>query len=105
MSNDTLVINIREEGVTGAVGRVLGIQLKDKIILMYDQTKYSRVILNFSQVDYVTSGFAKELFEGLYKEYRENFYNLFSVRVDKGSDALKNTIIRAMATVIKQHTV
>lgn len=101
MSNDFLVINMKAEGVTGAVGRVLGISLKEKIIDQFDQSSYSRVILDFSDVDFVTSGFAKELFGGLYEKYETDFNQLFSVRISKDNDSLKNTIIRALATVIK----
>ena len=100
MSNDFLIIKMSESGVTGAVGRVLGIKLKDDIIQKFDQTKYSKVILDFSSVDFVTSGFAKELFGGLYEKYNTNFNQLFSVRINKENDSLKNTIIRALATVI-----
>lgn len=102
MSNDFLIIDMKAEGVTGAVGRVLGISLKEKIITQFDQSRYSRVILDFSNVDFVTSGFAKELFGGLYEQYENNFNRLFSVRISKDNDSLKNTIIRAIATVIKQ---
>lgn len=93
---------MKTEGITGAVSRVLGISLKEKIISEFDQTKYARVILDFSEVDFVTSGFAKELFGGLYEQYKNDFNRLFSVRIDKDNDSLKNTIIRALATAIKE---
>ena len=104
MNTDFLVINMKAEGITGAVSRVLGIGLKEKIISEFDQTKYARVILDFSEVDFVTSGFSKELFGGLYTQYKNDFNRLFSVRIDKDNDSLKNTIIRAIATVIKEKT-
>jgi hypothetical protein len=102
MNTNFLIINMKAEGITGAVSRVLGISLKEKIISEFDQTKYSRVILDFSGVDFVTSGFAKELFGGLYEQYKNDFNHLLSVRIDKDNESLKNTIIRAIATVIKE---
>lgn len=89
-----------DEGITGAVGRVVGIHLKDKIIKQITEDQYDKVVLDFSRVDFVTSGFAKELFCGLYSEYKENFSSLFSIRVGENGNALKQTIIRAMSGAI-----
>jgi len=101
MNDVCLIVKMHEEGIDGAVGRVLGIQLKDKIISSFDSGKYDRIILDFSKVDFITSGFAKELLGGLYENYRESFKQLVSVRVEKENTTLKNTIIRALATAIE----
>lgn len=102
MNNSSLLVNMHTEGVTGAVGRVLGIKLKDKIIADFNSQEYDKIILDFSKVEFVTSGFAKELFGGLYSAFNTNFKQVVSVRVDKENEALKSTIVRALATVIGQ---
>lgn len=101
MNNSTLTIDMRNEGVDGAVGRVLGIQVKDKIIRECDSGQYEKVLLDFSKVDFVTSGFAKELFGGLYTRFQQEFNKVVMVRLNKENETLKNTIIRAIATVIE----
>ena len=98
--NNNLIINMKEEGVDGAVGRVLGIQLKDKIINKFEPTTYDKIVLDFSNVDFITSGFAKELFGGLCDSYKENFKQYVLIRINKENETLKNTIIRALSTYV-----
>ena len=89
-----------DEGITGATGRVVGIELKEKIIEILSKEKYDKVVLDFSEVDFVTSGFAKELFCGLYDVYKKEFSTLFSVKLGKENGPLRQTIIRALTTAI-----
>ena len=99
MNND-LYIDMKAEGVDGAVGRVQGIAVKNKIITQFNETKPERIILDFTNVSYITSGLAKELFGGLYDEFGLSMRSIISIRVGKDNSPLKTTIIRALATVI-----
>ncbi len=101
-SEKILIIDMHEKGVDGAVGRVLGIQLKDDVIQEFKSSTYAKIILDFSKVDFITSGFAKELFGGLYNEYADSLMRIVTVRVSKENEPLKNTIIRALATVLEE---
>lgn len=98
--NNNLVIDMLEEGVSGAVGRVLGMQVKDKIIYEFKANSYKKIILDFSKVDFITSGFAKELFGGLHDIFLDSFKEVVTVRISKENETLKNTIIRALATAV-----
>lgn len=98
-SEKCLIIDMHEKGVDGAVGRVLGIQLKDEVIQEFKSNTYAKIILDFSKVEFITSGFAKELFGGLYNEYADSLMRMVTVRIGKENEPLKNTIIRALATV------
>lgn len=100
MNDNSLLVDMFDEGVNGAVGRVLGMQLKDRILLKMNSGSYSKVILDFSNVDFITSGFAKELFSGLYEEFPNSFSQVVSVRIGKNNEGLKSTIIRALSTII-----
>jgi len=99
--NNCLIVNMKEEGVNGAVGRVLGIKLKEKIISEQEANNYEKIILDFSEVDFVTSGFAKELFGGLFEAFHQTFKNLITARVSKDNETLRNTIIRAITTAVQ----
>ena len=71
-----------------------------KIITQFNETKPEKIILDFTNVSYITSGLAKELFGGLYDEFGLSMRSIISIRVGKDNSPLKTTIIRALATVI-----
>ena len=65
MDSDTLIVNMRESGVMGAVSRIVGVKIKDEIISQISGSSYQNVLLDFSGVDFVTSGFVADLLMGL----------------------------------------
>ena len=95
-----LIVDMQAEGVNGAVGRVLGIQVKDKVINAFNNNNYEKIVLDFTDIPFITSGFAKELLGGLYAAYTSSFKDIVTVRINKDNLPLKNTIIRALAAVV-----
>ena len=100
MNKNVLCIDMNSEGVNGAVGRVQGIAVKDKIIKQFHEKNPEKIILDFTNVSYVTSGLAKELFGGLFEEFGLSMKEIISIRVGKDNAPLKTTILRALATVM-----
>lgn len=98
MSNN-LVIKLSERGIE-RTGRVVGIQLKDAILDEFSKGSFEKIILDFTDVNFVTSGFAKELFGGLLNALGDSFKNTVGIRVSQGDIAMKNNIIRAINSAI-----
>ena len=98
--NDILTIKLSEKGVNCAVGRVVGIKIKDSIIEEYNKGNYKKIVLDFTDIDFVTSGFAKELFSGLSLKFGDSLRHFVSIRVDKGNTTMKNNLIRALSAAI-----
>ena len=99
MSN-MLIVDMRKEGVSDAAGRVQGIKVKDKIVELYRKNNPQRIVLDFTEVTYITSGLAKELFGGLHKEFGDAMKEIVAVKIGKDNETLKTTIIRALSNVL-----
>ncbi len=97
--NNTLEIKLSEYKIDRA-GRVVAIELKDKIISMFEKGGYEKLILDFSDVVYITSGFAKELFAGLYNKMGDAFKDTIKIRIDKDDEVMKTNILRAIKTAM-----
>lgn len=97
--NNRLEIKLSERGVERA-GRVVGIQLKDAILAEFKSGSFEKIILDFTDVTFVTSGFAKELFGGLLGGLGDDFKTTVGIRVTEGDVAMKNNIIRAINTAL-----
>jgi len=98
--NSSILIDMNKEGVSDAAGRVQGIVVMNNIVQLYNEKKPSRIILDFTNVTYITSGLAKELFGGLYKAFGTSMQEIIGIRIGKDNDILKATILRALSTVI-----
>lgn len=95
-----LIVDMKKEGVTDAAGRVQGIKVKDKIVEMYRNSDPQRIVLDFSEVTYITSGLAKELFGGLYKEFGIAMKEIITIKIGADNETLKSTILRALSSVL-----
>lgn len=98
--NSSILIDMNKEGVSDAAGRVQGIKVKNKVVQIYNESKPGRIILDFTNVTYITSGLAKELFGGLYQAFGVSMKDIIGIRLGKDNDTLKATILRALSTVI-----
>lgn len=102
MDSDTLIVNMRESGVIGAVSRVVGVKIKDEIISRISDSSYQNVLLDFSGVDFVTSGFVADLLMGLRDYFGSQFKSKVKIQIEPENVALKGTLIRVLASVARK---
>lgn len=76
--------------------RVEGLELKAKTLHLLRE--YDRVIFDFNGIDYVSTGFAKDLFGNLYLELKTLFPKKIVIKVGTNK-VLKDTIMLAIKSV------
>lgn len=102
MDNDTFTVNMKESGVVGAVSRVVALKIKNNIIAEISGSDYQNVLLDFSGVDFVTSGFVADLLMGLRDYFGAQFKNKVKIQIEPENVALKGTLIRVLASVAQK---
>jgi hypothetical protein len=87
-----MIIKLNEYG-DSIVARVFGVEIKNKVLLAYNEKNFNKFIFDFDGVEKISTGFAKELFGELFNSMGENFRNLVEIRIPPENKLLKEIIL------------
>lgn len=93
------IIKLTEHGISERSSRVDGIRIKNEILLYKKNIKPDeKIIIDFDGIEYLSTGFAKELIGTLYRDELTFFKNHISLKVN-GNNKIKNIIIIALNSI------
>jgi hypothetical protein len=76
--------------------RVYGIELKNEVRELLKSNPQINITFDFTGIDYISSGFAKELFGELFIQLGKEFNNKISIKIPQENQIIKEIIIRAI---------
>lgn len=94
MNNHTMYMNKYGDNRIGA--RIIGIEIRNLAINILNSDPNARITFDFSGIEYISSGFAKELFGELYVYLGKEFINKVAIKTPQENQIIKEIIIRAI---------
>lgn len=86
-------------GISERSSRVEGVKIREKILQMKNILKEEdKIVIDFTGIEYISTGFAKELIATIYKEENDFFVNHIALKVGNNEN-IKNIIMIALQSV------
>lgn len=93
-------VKLVEYGISERSSRVEGVKIRESILLMEKELNDDdKIVIDFTGIEYISTGFAKELIGVIYKEHKDFFRKHIALKVVE-NDNIKNIILRALQSVI-----
>lgn len=92
-------VKVIEYGQTNIGARVIGIEIKDKIVDYLNQDNSNTCIIDFSGVEYISTGFSRELVGGLIKELGNDFQQKVKIKIPDDNSIIRGIIIKSLRTI------
>lgn len=95
------IIKVIDYDEFGLRARVTGIKIKKDALQLLDKSQDTRIIFDFENVPYISTGFARDLFGGLFEHLEEEFNKRIAIRTHDNY-LIKNAILKGISTVAKK---
>lgn len=92
-----IIYNMNKHGLEVLGPRVLGIQIKDEVLSLMNDSN-TTIIFDFNGITSVSTGFAKELFGELFLALKSDFKNRVRFSIPDNQDVIKSIIAKGIAS-------
>ena len=94
-----ITIKLRDRFGTTSLGpRFWGVELRKEILITLNDVD-AVAVFDFEGIEYVSSGFAKELFGELFRELKGAFRNRTRIKIPPTDKFIRSSIVRGIASV------
>ena len=94
MKNHIILMSRYGDNKIGA--RIIGVELREIALEILNSEPNIKIIFDFDGIDYISSGFAKELFGELFNRLGNEFNRRVSIKIPPENAVIKNIIIKVL---------